>query len=321
MWELVTQQLSKDKERELWQELEANPDLMDDYRKLKQSWSLSAAEQHFTEQQISNKYQQFKKQYQHQPIVLQWLKQSIRYAAAIAITLLISYSYLHINNSETLFINPISHIEAGTGAVNNIVLADGSKIWLNSNSTIDIISAEDNKVCLELKGEALFDIIHDENRQFIVNVKNLTIEDLGTRFTVRNYPNDKEISATLLDGEIAIKDTLMLLSETLEPGQQLRYSLIDGSYSLDQVDTTYVGKWTEEKFEFVNKTLEDIAKDIENWYGVTVLFKEDKLKYERFTGVIQKSTSVEKVLDIIAYSAGIKYSINPLKDKIEIMIH
>ena len=321
IWELITRQLPPDKEKEVWSKIQASQDLLCEYKELKRIWSLSAAQQPFSDSQIDSKYKQFKKHYQKQSIGLHWFKQVVKYAAVIAISIIVSYSYLITRRTDLVSTNQVQHIEAGSGTINKVVLADGSQIWLNSNSSVNIIDANDEKIELELNGEALFDIIHDDNRQFVVNVKNLIIEDLGTRFTVRNYPNDELILATLLDGEIAVKDTQQALNQTLVPGQQLSYSLIDGTVTINTVDTTYVGQWTEEKFEFVNKTLEDIAKDIENWYGVTIRFQKDKLKHERFTGVIQKSTSVENVLDIIAYSAGIKYSINTSKNKTEIMIH
>lgn len=321
IWELITHQLPPDKQKEVWNQVQASPESLDAYKELKRIWSLSAAQQPLSHSQIDTKYKQFKRQYQQQSKALIWLRQGIKYAAVIAIGMFISYSYLVTRPSDSITGNQVQHIEAGLGTINKVVLGDGSRIWLNSNSSLNIMDASNNKIEMELEGEALFDIIHDENRQFVVNVKNLIIEDLGTRFTVRSYPNDEVISATLIDGEIEVTDTKEALKQTLVPGQQLCYSLIDGTYTINPIDTTYAGKWTEEKFEFVNKTLEDIAKDIENWYGVSIRFQKEKLKQERFTGVIQKSTSVENVLDIIAYSAGIKYSINASKDKTEIMIH
>ncbi|MBR8536340.1 FecR family protein [Carboxylicivirga sediminis] len=321
IWQLITKQLPTDKEKQVWDEIVQSPELLATYKDLKRTWSLSGSQPQLSDEQLEQRYSQFKNRYQKPSIGSKFIKQIAGYAAAIIIAFAASYALWHISDKSKPITNQVMHFEAGQGSINSFVLADGSIIWLNSNSSIDIVSIADNSVEVNLTGEALFDIIHDDKRRFIVNVRNLIIEDLGTRFTVRNYNNDNEITATLIDGEIAVKDSAHLLSQVLAPGQKLSYSINDGTYTINTIDTTYTGKWTEEKFEFVNKTLSDIARDLENWYGVTITFKEDKLKQERFTGVIQKSTSIEHVLDIITYPAGIKYSINASKNKKEIMIH
>ncbi len=321
IWKLITRQLPRDKEKQIWDEITQSPELLATYKDLKKSWSLSGYQQQFSDEQLKQRYSQFRRKYKKQSIGAKRLKQIVSYAAAMLLAFASSYTLWHISNRNTPPMQQVLHFEAGQGSINNFVLADGSVIWLNSNSFIDIVTIEDNSVEVNLTGEALFDVVHNDNRRFIVNARNLVIEDLGTRFAVRNYSDDKEITATLIDGTIEIKDSAQMLNQVLAPGQKLSYSVKNGTYAIQSIDTAYVGKWTEDKFEFINKTLSDIAKDLENWYGVTISFKEDKHKRERFTGVIQKSTSIEHVLDIITYPTGIKYSINTTKNRKEIMIH
>ncbi|MCU4156190.1 DUF4974 domain-containing protein [Carboxylicivirga sp. A043] len=320
IWELITKQLPPDKESELWEQIQASPEWLSQYKNMKRIWSLSDSYRALPQKDVEAKYKEFKQSYQRKEAKKSWILPILKYAAILIIAFISSYSLWMFNNSQSSNYVAVNHYETGKGSVNTILLSDGSQIWLNANSSIDINKAESNYIELRLSGEALFDIVHNDNRRFIVNVNQLKIEDLGTRFNIRSFEKDKEVIATLIEGEIEISDTQHQFTEHLLPGQQMQYSTIDGRYTIASIDTTYVGTWKDSKFEFVNKSLEDIAHDLENWYGVHITFKNKKIAQERFTGVIQKSTNIDKVLEVIAYSAGIKYSINKINNQTEIMI-
>jgi len=320
IWKLINNQLPPEQQQDVWEEINASSAALRNYKELKKNWSLSGAEVSFSEKELDVKLATFKRQYnkgfnsKHRMILM------LKYAAILLIAFSASYALWYNTNSSFKTNSIVKHFESGTGNVSTILLADGSQIWLNSNSSIDIINQEASTIELSLRGEALFDIIHNEKRRFIVNAQDLKIEDLGTRFNVRSYIDDDEIIATLIEGEIEVSNPSKQMSEILKPGQQLKYSILNKQFSVGKIDTTFIGKWTENKFEFVDKTLLEIARDLENWYGVTIAFENNQIAKERFTGVIQKSTSINKVLDILAYTAGIKYSINETKNSIEIMI-
>ncbi len=310
IWELITNQLPDSKKSKVWEEINASPRLTEQYHEMKKVWALSGFEEIFTAQNIDNKFKAFNKMYRVGNRTSNWVKEILKYTAIIAITLGSSYFlWQSVDKSEGEGLS-VSHIASEQGSVNSFTLADGSQIWLNSGSEIRFQSQTREKVELKLTGEALFNVIHNENRQFIVNIGGLQVKDLGTRFNLRNYSEDTDVLATLIEGEIVVSNTAHDFTEQLKPGQQLRYNKTNGSYLLETVDTVYVGDWKEDKFKFVDKTLKDIAVDLENWYGVKIQFKNDKIGEEHFTGVIQKSLSVEQVIKILSYSAGVKYSIN-----------
>ncbi|TRX71479.1 FecR family protein [Carboxylicivirga sp. M1479] len=317
IWQLVTNQFPTKKHHKLMKDVLQSPQLLAQYQELKKLWSLSAAENTLSEPEVNIKYQQFKKNYQSINVKNNWLGSFSKYAAMVVIMLSVAYG-LWVNHTEKPTSMTVTYFESGTGSNNSIKLADGSQIWLNSNSSINIQEQSNKHIEIQLVGEALFDIIHNEKRQFTVNTEDLKIRDLGTRFTVKSYPNDAQITATLVEGEIEVSNHK--IHETLSPGEKITYTKTNGKYVIAAVDTTYVGSWKKDKFEFIDKTLKDIAKDLENYYGVNIQFENTQLGNERFTGVIQKRTSIEKVMDIISYSAGIQYSMKETKNSIEIMI-
>jgi len=320
LWELVTDQLPETEKEKVWEAIKASPALTEQYQELKRAWALSAASEDMTDHQLDDKFKEFNRSYRSISPSTSLGKSILKYVALVAISLASSYFlWQKLNPSQGSDLQ-VSRVVAEQGSTNHFILSDGSQIWLNSGSNITFKSQSHDRVELELHGEALFYVIHNDDRQFVVNLGDLQVMDLGTRFNLRNYNQDNEVLATLIEGEIAVSDNTHAFSEQLRPGQQLRYNKDDGSYLLEKIDTTYVGAWKDEKFRFVDKALRDIAIDIENWYGVKVEFKNKKLADEHFTGVIQKSTSVKQVMEILAYSSGIKYSINEQNEQIKIVI-
>ena len=320
IWELITNQLPIIEKQRVWEEINASPHLTTQYQEMKKAWSLSASNERFSEQELDGKYKLFNQKYRTAQYSLSWAKSIFRYAAVIAVTMVCSYFVLHRVSDSAMKGTIVSQMHSGQGSINSFKLSDGSQIWLNSGSEIKIQSQTENRIELELSGEALFDVIHNEEREFVVNVGDLVVKDLGTRFNIRNYSQDNEVLTTLLEGEIAVSSNTKGFTEEMYPGQQLRYNKTDGRYWVEEVDTLYVGDWKEDKFKFVDKALKDIAVDIENWYGVKIEFKNNNIAEEHFTGVIQKSTSIEQVMQILSYSAGIKYTINEKNNQKQIMI-
>ncbi|WP_430810464.1 MULTISPECIES: FecR family protein [unclassified Carboxylicivirga] len=318
-WKLITNQLSPKEAQETWAQIMRSPEDLAAYKKLKAQWSLTEGQQLIDNDGIEQKLKEFKLHYRKLlPPPTKWLYFS-RYAAVAIIllsSLLVWQQFKLHDDSQIHF----SHFESGKGSINKVLLADGSVIWLNANSHISLVKQNEHLLEMDLSGEALFEVVHNENRRFIVHTQQLKIEDLGTRFNIRSYAEDQQVTATLIEGEIEVSEPQSSLREILSPGQQLIYSLKDKQYTLNTVDTSTVGRWKEAKFEFIDKTLREIARDLENWYGVSITFKNKELEKERFTGVIQKSTPLEKVLDILSYSSDIKYHTKQTPNGTEIMI-
>jgi len=320
IWKLVTDQLDEDEEQDAWEEIEDSSQQASEYNDIKKVWSLSAANPQFSEQELDNKFKEFKRRCNMKRVGVNHVKIFFRYAAIIALAAISSYLVVHNKKGaeeDRLFVTQIS---SGKGSVNSFTLADGSLVWLNARSEIVIHSQSESQVEMELVGEAMFEVVHNDERTFVVKIGELEVKDLGTRFNLRNYPADSEVVATLLEGEIEVQGEAKTFTEKLLPGQQLRYHKLSQAYELESIDVKNIDSWIDGKIEFVDKALKDIAIDIENWYGVTIAFENKEVGEERFTGIIQKGTSVEQVMKILSYSAGIKYSINEKDNEKKIMI-
>ncbi|MCT4589488.1 MAG: FecR family protein [Carboxylicivirga sp.] len=232
------------------------------------------------------------------------IKLGISYAAVfiIAIMLVHLFGVSSIDNPNGEF----SSIITQSQSTNQIFLADGSTILLNANSKIELVSQNKNEIVLNLEGEALFDVIHNEERRFIVKAGGLEIIDKGTKFNIKANVISGLVKASLIEGKINIiagNDTY-----SLKPGEEFMYQNNKHKLRLFNPDESQFGIWGG-KFVFRNAKLADIAEELEQWYGVSIEFANGDLKSKSFSGTLDRNVSLEDILNMINYTTGIKYNI------------
>jgi transmembrane sensor len=190
-------------------------------------------------------------------------------------------------------------IETPVGGKYQLNLADGSKVWLNSSSSLrfPIFFSEDNRE-VELKGEAYFEVSKDTKRKFSVRSGIQTVEVLGTQFNINAYSDEKSIKTTLFEGEIRVIDLKTNHSKLLKPGEQ---SNIDQSIEIKRIDTQTEIAWKEGYFHFKKADIETVMRQLGRWYGVTARY-EGNLPERHFSGAISNSLTLLEVLEILEKS-------------------
>src|SRR5690606_5078196 len=159
------------------------------------------------------------------------------------------------------------------------VLPDGTQVKLNSSSSIKYPEqfSEDLREVF-LKGEAFFEVKHDQQRPFIVHSGDLKIQVLGTSFNVRDYGDETETRVALVTGKVRIdpqSDTSSSL--VLEPAQMAVFNRENRSLQKKPFDfKTEIG-WKEGVLIFSNTTLAEAFDKIERWYGVEIKCDDDIL--------------------------------------------
>ncbi len=210
--------------------------------------------------------------------------------------------------SETLVFS------APKGNISQVTLADGSAIWLNSASKATITTHGNKKVEVDLEGEAFFDVPHNDSREFLVQTGKYRLRDMGTRFNVNYNPQNNLLSTALFEGAIEFSRDNSVILDDLEPGTMFSLNLTTRKLTFAKADVEFVTAWKEGKFVFINKTLGQIATELEEWYDVKFVFKNEKMKEEIFSGVIKRRTSMEHLLKVLQLSAKMDYSIEDLED-------
>ena len=193
------------------------------------------------------------------------------------------------------------------GGEYQVMLADGTKVWLNSASRLiypQSFMGKERRVVLS--GEAFFDVAHDAERPFIVETSRMNVKVLGTRFNVNDYDDNEEVSTTLVNGSV----------EIFSGGQQA-FRLVPGEQAYGkenelekrEVNVRLYTSWIDGKFLFNNTELEEIAKQISRWYDVEIFFSSENVKKVRFTGAIVKFKPLDDLVRMIESTSQVRFSV------------
>lgn len=188
----------------------------------------------------------------------------------------------------------------------NIILPEGTKVWINSGTKISYNYIGDI-LKLDLDGEAYFEVAKNPNRRFIVNSNDLNIESLGTTFNVKGYLLDNIVAVSLLEGKVKVyNETQQAL---LEPNKTIYFDRKLNTFTqADIKDSREVDFWRRNILYFRSATLAEIGKTLERMYGVTIKFEDESLKDVSFSGSIRNS-SLNNVFHIISLTYPITYTI------------
>jgi hypothetical protein len=186
------------------------------------------------------------------------------------------------------------------GKTFEVVLGDGSKIWLNADSRLEYPSCfvGDRRV-VKLYGEAYFQISKDEKRPFIVETDGLQTIVLGTEFNVRNYKKENS-HVTLIEGSVKVNNTANEYSVVLSPGENARI-MEDGSLGVQKVDVDTYIYWRDGYFYFDNRTLAEIMQDIGRWYNVNVVFDDARVMDYKLRYFCKRDEGIEKAVERLQY--------------------
>lgn len=196
------------------------------------------------------------------------------------------------------------------GGQYQLVLPDGSKVWLNAASSIRYPTAftgSERKVTVT--GEVYFEVAHNVTKPFVVSVDETTIEVLGTHFNINSYSEEKSIRTTLLEGKVRV--VAKGQSGVLQPGQQAEWKS-EGLAIINDVDIEKTMAWKEGKFLFEHDALPDIMRQISRWYDVDIIY-EGTPPANRFSGIISRNRNLSEILSMLAATKNIHFTIEGKK--------
>jgi ferric-dicitrate binding protein FerR (iron transport regulator) len=209
----------------------------------------------------------------------------------------LSYNKDGVALNEVLF----NTITTPRGGQYQLILADGSKVWLNAASSLKFPTAftgKERKV--ELTGEGYFEVAHDVSKPFIVSKGETEIKVLGTHFNINAYDDEPSMKVTLLEGRVMVKKNTGLVY--LNPGQQAILQPAQENIRIsNDVDLDEVVAWKNGLFLFNNTPLENLMRQIERWYDVKVVYEGTKPQ-DTFGGGVSRNTNLSGVLKVLEYS-------------------
>ncbi len=231
-------------------------------------------------------------------------------AAMIALVAGAGVSFFIKSTLDSSFMaQAVTTVETLQGQKMQMVLPDGTKVWLNSDSKL-IYSADFNRSerIVNLQGEAFFDVTKDEGKKFVVKTSHLDVVVKGTSFDVTAYPEDKDIRVSLLEGSVLITDKNNKALTDLSPNQLAIVSRDNMRYSLYKDDAETYRSWMQNELIFYNADIYEVAKKLERWYGINItLVKPDEKQKYTFS---VKTESLRELLELFKKITPIEYTIS-----------
>ena len=197
------------------------------------------------------------------------------------------------------------------GQYAQLVLSDGTEIWLNSRSKLVYPDRfESNIREVQFEGEGFFKVTSDKGHPFIVKTENMDITATGTQFNISAYDDDTWFSATLVEGTIKLTSTKYGIDHSLTEDHMAIHDKLKNTLKVKSVDTDIQISWTRGEFRFKELSLEDITKRLERNFNVNFVFINNTLKQRIFTGTFYNHQSIENILRVMKTSTlKMNYSI------------
>jgi transmembrane sensor len=222
----------------------------------------------------------------------------------------------NINNKSLAY----NEIIVPLGEKAQVVLSDGSHVWINSASKLKYpVQFGDASREVTLEGEAFFDVEKKHGKTFVVNTNDVKVNVLGTAFNVKCYPGDKKTQTIVVRGAVEVEELnggkkVMILKPnemaTLavkEPHDNKKSPL--PSFVVKKVDANNLVSWKDQLLVFAGESFEDLAIKMERWYNVKIKIENEELKSERFSGKFVHNETVYQVLEAIKITTPITFRV------------
>ncbi|MET4139240.1 FecR domain-containing protein [Pedobacter sp. UYP1] len=205
-------------------------------------------------------------------------------------------------------------IETPKGGQFQLILSDGTKVWLNAASSLRYPSAfgrGDRKV--ELVGEAYFEVAKNTAKPFLVSSSKQVVEVLGTHFNINAYTNEPVVSTTLLEGSVKVISPFTNTYKIIKPGQQSLVNSGDTNnmgIKVKNIDPDEAVAWKNGYFMFEKEGLASVLRKVSRWYDVEIENpRGEKLDKLLFSGTLSKYSDVSKVLRKLELTGSIRFKI------------
>jgi transmembrane sensor len=194
----------------------------------------------------------------------------------------------------------INTIATPRGGQYQVVLPDGTKVWLNAASSLRFPTRfTGNTREVEITGEAYFEVAKNAAMPFHVKANRAEIEVLGTHFNVMAYGDESLMKTTLLEGSVNIKTGAVI--NRLKPGEQAQINAAGRTKIVNNIDVDDETAWKDGIFQFSDAGIDVILRQASRWYDVDVTYK-NKVPEREFTGRISRNVKASQLLNMLKYT-------------------
>ncbi|QEM02585.1 DUF4974 domain-containing protein [Mucilaginibacter rubeus] len=202
----------------------------------------------------------------------------------------------------------INTLATSKGEQYQVILPDGSHVWLNAASILKypvVFTGKERLV--ELTGEAYFEVAHNKAMPFKVKTRQQQVEVLGTHFNINAYTDERTTATTLLEGSVKVTSASTNQNMIIKPGEQ---STVNGdAMNVQEVDTDEAIAWKNGYFLFNDENLASIMKKVSRWYNVEVEYKDVSVQSLVFSGTVSKYQNVSQVIKTLELTNAVHFKV------------
>lgn len=226
-------------------------------------------------------------------------------AAIVALTLAFSYYTTKYTRSES----DMQSISVPAGQRAELLLSDGTKVWVNSMSTLYFPSHFDGDYrTVKLDGEAYFDVTTNKNKPFIVETNKYNVKVLGTEFNIIAYSVDSIWETSLIEGRVEVMKVGQLHGEGVVMRPNTKLQLVDNKLLSSEIENKSYYRWCEGLICFNDISVPDLFRKFERYFDVKIVLKNKNLENDRFTGKLRTCDGIEHALKVLKMNRDFSYT-------------
>lgn len=193
------------------------------------------------------------------------------------------------------------------GGEYQVVLADGTKVWLNAASSISYpVAFNGTERHVKLSGEAYFEVAKNKRKPFYVSINNVQVRVLGTHFNIAAYNDESDITTTLLEGSVLV--TKNKSQSLIKPGQQAAINNGSDKIDVSEANINNTMAWKNGYFVFDDENIADIMKKVSRWYDVDVEYR-GTFNNQKFGGIYYRSKGINELLQYLEKIGSVHFNI------------
>ena len=212
-------------------------------------------------------------------------------------------SFNNANGKDLSILRDDVVVKTPRGGTYQVVLSDGTHVWLNADSKLDFPSnfRTLKQRIVKLTGEGYFEVAKDRAKPFIVESSGQRVTVLGTHFNVNAYADEAAVRTTLLEGSVNVNGTILSPNQqAINAGNNIQIKAIDPASAID---------WKNGEFVSDNENLASIMRKISRWYNVEVVYDSEELKKRTFDGSLSRYDNVSRILKAIEFAGAVKFKV------------
>ncbi len=232
-----------------------------------------------------------------------WAKELLKVAAVAAV--IIGACFYYVNQQKNILLSSMNTLSVPAGQRIDFTLPDGTKVSMNSMSELQYPTMFDDTRRVKLKGEAYFEVSHNERSPFIVETKDYGVEVLGTTFNIN--ADEGSFTTSLIEGKVKVFNlNNRQESFMLKPNEEV--ALRSGKLMVQPINNFDVFRWKDGLFCFRNTSLDKLFPQIEKYYDVEIInLAGNKLISKELSGKIRISEGIEHALRVLLKGTNLTY--------------